>query len=94
MFDFVVEFIYSMPILALVNNGLKYCINHLQLSLRHKISTHLNERYTSGLTYYQVNVLDTKFKNIDQLLTNDVDKFCTTLVNVYSNVTKVKMINE
>ena len=33
--------------------------------------------------------MDNQLKNIDQLLTNDVDKFCSTLVDVYSNVAKV-----
>ena len=42
------EFIYASPILALVNNGLKYCINRLQLNLRYKITEQLTTKYTQG----------------------------------------------
>lgn len=81
----------ASPILALVNNGMKYCINRLQLSLRYKISSYLTEKYTDGLNYYRLNVMDNRVKNVDQLLTSDVDKFCSTLVDVYSNMAKVSL---
>lgn len=42
-----------------------------------------------GLTYYRLNAVDNRLQNVDQLLTNDIDKFCSTLVDVYSNVAKV-----
>ncbi len=38
-----------MPILALVNNGLKYCINQLRLNLRYKLSVMLYNKYTDGI---------------------------------------------
>lgn len=44
----LVEFLYATPILALVNNGLKYCINRLQLNLRYKISSYLTDNYLKG----------------------------------------------
>ena len=47
-----------------------------------------------GLTYYQLNAMDNKFKNVDQLLTYDVDRFCSTLVDVYSNIAKVGFISK
>ncbi|KAI2798841.1 ATP-binding cassette sub- D member 3 [Blomia tropicalis] len=84
----ILEFMLASPILALVNNGMKYCINRLQLSLRYKISSYLTEKYTDGLNYYRLNVMDNRVKNVDQLLTSDVDKFCSTLVDVYSNMAK------
>ena len=49
----------------------------------------LNNRLDLGLNYYRINVLDNKCQNIDQLLTNDIEKFCDTIVDVYSNVSKV-----
>ncbi|CAG2107768.1 unnamed protein product, partial [Medioppia subpectinata] len=82
------DFIISMPIFALVNNTLKYCINELKLNLRYRLSLMLYNKYTNGLTYYRLNVLDNECQNIDQLLTNDVEKFCNTIVDVYSNVSK------
>src|SRR5687768_1624009 len=42
----------------------------------------------TGLTYYRLNVLDSKCQNVDQLLTTDIEKFCNTIVDVYTNVSK------
>ncbi|GBP10403.1 ATP-binding cassette sub-family D member 3 [Eumeta japonica] len=41
-----------------------------------------------GFTYYQIANLDNRISNADQLLTNDVDKFCETIVDLYSNISK------
>ena len=41
-----------------------------------------------GFTYYKLNNLDNRIANVDQLLTTDVDKFCETVTDLYSNVTK------
>lgn len=41
-----------------------------------------------GFTYYKMCNLDTRISNPDQLLTTDVDKFCDSFVNFYSNITK------
>ena len=81
---------FAAPILAFVNNGLKYCISQLQLNLRYKISSYLTGRYMAGLTYYQLNTSGNlgALQNVDQLLTNDVDRFTSTLVDVYSNAAK------
>ncbi|CAG2177027.1 unnamed protein product, partial [Oppiella nova] len=84
----LIDFFISMPVLAFVNNSLKYCINQLKLGLRYRLSLMLYNKYTTGLTYYRLNVLNNEVQNIDQLLTNDVEKFCTTIVDVYSNVSK------
>ncbi|CAG9138418.1 unnamed protein product, partial [Plutella xylostella] len=41
-----------------------------------------------GFTYYQVTNLDNRISNADQLLTTDVEKFCETVVDLYSNISK------
>jgi ATP-binding cassette subfamily D (ALD) protein 3 len=33
--------------------------------------------------------LDTRITNADQLLTQDVEKFCNSLTELYSNISKV-----
>ena len=57
------------------------------MNLRFRLSSHLNKLYTENLTYYHLNSLNV-LPNIDQLLTNDVERFSTTLVDVYSNLAK------
>ncbi|XP_033212490.1 ATP-binding cassette sub-family D member 3 [Belonocnema kinseyi] len=41
-----------------------------------------------GLTYYKMTNLDTRVANPDQLLTTDVDKFCESCTDLYSNLAK------
>lgn len=42
-----------------------------------------------GFTYYKMNNLDNRIANADQLLTQDVDKFCDSVAELYSNLSKV-----
>lgn len=43
----------------------------------------------SGFTFYKMSNLDNRIANADQLLTQDVDRFCEGLVELYSNLSKV-----
>lgn len=40
------------------------------------------------MVYYQVTNIDTRISNPDQRLTTDIDKWATSLANLYSNFTK------
>lgn len=84
----IMSFLLAMPSLAFVNIALKFMIHELKLNLRKNLSDLLYRKYISGLTYYKVNVLDSSCPNVDQLLTNDVEKFANALVDVYSNIAK------
>ena len=42
-----------------------------------------------GFTYYKMGNLDNRIANPDQLLTQDVEKFCNSVVDLYSNLSKV-----
>lgn len=44
--------------------------------------------FCRGFTYYKMSNLDSRIANPDQLLTTDVDKFCESCTNLYSNITK------
>jgi len=84
----VARFAYAMPLIAFVNNGLKYTLEELKLRFRKRLSLYLYDQYLKGFTYYQVNTLDSRIANIDQLLAQDVEKFCTSVADLYSNVSK------
>lgn len=49
--------------------------------------------YNRGFTYYQIGNLDNRIANPDQLITQDVEKFCNSVVDLYSNVSKVTQSN-
>ncbi|XP_046879998.1 ATP-binding cassette sub-family D member 3a isoform X1 [Hypomesus transpacificus] len=82
------SFIKFMPLIALVNNFLKLGLNKLKLRFREKLTKHLYDEYLKGYTYYKMGNLDNRIANADQLLTQDVEKFCNSVVDLYSNLSK------
>ncbi len=40
-----------------------------------------------------MNNLDSRIANVDQLITQDVEKFCNSLTELYSNLSKVSKIS-
>lgn len=56
--------------------------------LKHPFSSLKFDFIYRGFTYYQVTNLDNRISNADQLLTTDIDKFCDTVIDLYSNISK------
>ncbi|KAI1883123.1 hypothetical protein AGOR_G00241990 [Albula goreensis] len=77
-----------MPFIAVVNNLLKLGLNELKLCFRIRLSKHLYDEYLQGYTYYKMGNLDNRIANADQLLTQDVERFCNSVVDLYSNLSK------
>ncbi|XP_051970497.1 ATP-binding cassette sub-family D member 3 isoform X1 [Xyrauchen texanus] len=85
---YLINFITAMPIIALVNNFLKLGLYELKLCFRVRLTKHLYDEYLKGYTYYKMGNLDNRIANADQLLTQDVEKFCNSVVDLYSNLSK------
>uniref|UniRef100_A0A8B9H4W0 ATP binding cassette subfamily D member 3 n=1 Tax=Astyanax mexicanus TaxID=7994 RepID=A0A8B9H4W0_ASTMX len=85
---YLFRFIAAMPFISLVNNVLKLGLNQLKLCFRVRLTTHLYNHYLRGFTYYKISNLDNRIGNPDQLLTQDVEKFCNSVVELYSNISK------
>ncbi|XP_068160495.1 ATP-binding cassette sub-family D member 3a [Antennarius striatus] len=85
---FLFNFIKFMPVIALVNNFLKLGLNELKLRFRERLTKNLYDQYLRGFTYYKMGNLDNRIANADQLLTQDVEKFCNSVVDLYSNLSK------
>ncbi|XP_039300335.1 ATP-binding cassette sub-family D member 3-like, partial [Nilaparvata lugens] len=84
----LLEFLIAMPVISLVNNVLKWGIGEIKLRLRTRITHYLYDEYLKGFTYYKMSNLDTRIANADQLLTTDVDRFCDSFADLYSNICK------
>lgn len=84
----LVRFMSAMPAISLVNNVLKYGLNQLKLRFRTRLTNHLYSKYLKGFTYYKMSNLDNRVANADQLLTQDVEKFCNSVADLYSNLSK------
>ncbi|XP_034415715.1 ATP-binding cassette sub-family D member 3a isoform X4 [Cyclopterus lumpus] len=74
--------------IALVNNFLKLGLYELKLRFRERLTKNLYDQYLQGFTYYKMGNLDNRIANADQLLTQDVEKFCNSVVDLYSNLSK------
>lgn len=85
---FLFSFIKFMPLIALVNNFLKLGLFELKLRFRERLTKNLYDQYLQGFTYYKMGNLDNRIANADQLLTQDVEKFCNSVVDLYSNLSK------
>ncbi|XP_041064441.1 ATP-binding cassette sub-family D member 3a [Carcharodon carcharias] len=85
---YLFNFVATMPAISLVNNFLKFGLNQLKLRFRVRLTTYLYEEYLKGYTYYKMGNLDNRIANADQLLTQDVEKFCNSVVDLYSNLSK------
>ncbi|XP_050314343.1 ATP-binding cassette sub-family D member 3 [Anthonomus grandis grandis] len=84
----LVKFCVSLPLIALVNNVLKYAIGDLKIRLRTNLTKRLYEDYLKNYTYYRISNLDNRIANPDQLLTTDIDKFCEAITDLYCNTAK------
>ncbi|XP_068565721.1 ATP-binding cassette sub-family D member 3a isoform X2 [Cebidichthys violaceus] len=82
------SYISVIPGIALVNNFLKLGLYELKLRFRERLTKNLYDQYLQGFTYYKMGNLDNRIANADQLLTQDVEKFCNSVVDLYSNLSK------
>ncbi|XP_041126923.1 ATP-binding cassette sub-family D member 3 [Polyodon spathula] len=85
---YLFNFIAAMPLISLINNFLKLGLNELKLRFRVRLTKHLYDEYLKGYTYYKMGNLDNRIANADQLLTQDVERFCNSVVDLYSNLSK------
>lgn len=72
---------------AIVNSGLKAMQHTLALSFRKRLTTKLHELYMTQRAYYAACALG-GMEHADQRLTEDVEKFCETLSELYSRTLK------
>lgn len=79
------QFAMTMPTMTLTNATLKYSIRQLEIRFRDRLTRYLMAKYMHKLTFYKVNHIE---RNIDQLITTDVEKFTSTLANLYSRMSK------
>lgn len=72
---------------AVVNSGLKAMQHTLALAFRKRLTMHLHALYMTHRAYYSASALG-GLEHADQRLTDDVEKFCETLSELYSRTLK------
>jgi len=71
-----------------VNSMIRYLESKLSIAFRTRLTQHCYEMYMKDETYYRVGNLDSRLSNADQCLTEDVNKFCSNLAHVHSQISK------
>lgn len=84
----VIDIAIMMFPMSFVNNSLRYMISRLKILMRRRLSLYFHDKYLSSNTFYKVSNLDARIRNVDQLLTVDIERFCTSLADLYSNLSK------
>ncbi|KAJ3102769.1 hypothetical protein HDU97_000308 [Phlyctochytrium planicorne] len=70
------------------NSMLTFLQNKLAIAFRSRLTDYLHTQYLDKMTFYKVANLDDRVKNADQLITQDVARFCHAASELYSNLTK------
>ncbi|KAI8805941.1 ABC transporter transmembrane region 2-domain-containing protein [Cladochytrium replicatum] len=70
------------------NSMIRYCQSKLAFALRQSLTAHVHKIYMENNTYYKAINLDNRIDGADQLITTDIDRFCTALASLYSNLGK------
>lgn len=71
-----------------VNCLLKYGHTDLVLRFRNRMTRFLYTKYLNQYSFYKVTNLDTRLKNVDQVMTVDVERFASSVVHLYGNISK------
>lgn len=89
--QFLLNILYWMIVAipaTYTNSMLTYLQGKLAIGFRSRLTGYLHARYLKNMTFYKIANLDDRIKNADQLITQDVDKFCEKVAELYSNLTK------
>ncbi|KAL2912361.1 ATP-binding cassette long-chain fatty acid transporter pxa2 [Polyrhizophydium stewartii] len=89
--QFLLHIVYWMLVAVpatYTNSMLTFLQKKLAIGFRTRLVNYMHERYLSNMTFYKVANLDDRIKNADQLITQDVSKFCESVSELYSNLTK------
>ncbi|KAJ3037863.1 hypothetical protein HDV00_001278 [Rhizophlyctis rosea] len=89
--QFLLHIVYWMAVAVpatYTNTMLTFLQNKLAIAFRTRLTNYLHDRYLADMTFYKVGNLDDRIKNADQLITQDVSKFCHACAELYSNLSK------
>lgn len=73
---------------SIVNSSIKYTSTMLQLNIRQRLSRHLHDLYLNGMAFYRAANVSSHLDNIDQRITQDTDKFSSSLATLYGTIFK------
>lgn len=79
--------ILSVPA-SFCNSFLDFLNHRLANRFRKRITDYFQKKYFKNIIFYQLTNIDSRIQNPDQIMTNDIEKWATSLSTLYSNFTK------
>lgn len=76
---------------SFANSLLDYLNKKLAIYFRENLLQHFQKKILKDLCYYKMTNLDSRIKNPDQIISQDIDKFANTLSGLYMNFSKPLM---
>lgn len=73
---------------SILNSYIDYVRKSIAYKVRDNVTTHFHSKYMESMRFYQVSNIDGRIENVDQRLTNDIEKFSMAFSNLFSNFTK------
>ena len=73
---------------SFINSCMTFFNRSLAINFRARLTTYFMDKYLKDLVYYQMTNLDQRILTPDQRLTTDIEKWATSLANLYSNISK------
>ena len=80
-------FLFAIPS-STINSALDYLQKKLSLAFRRRITAYFHNHYLRSMHYYKICNLDSRISNPDQRLTQDAEKWATSLSGLYVNLSK------
>uniref|UniRef100_A0A915PE70 ABC transporter domain-containing protein n=1 Tax=Setaria digitata TaxID=48799 RepID=A0A915PE70_9BILA len=71
-----------------INSMIKAMEDYVAIAFRARLTQYAYNKYLSDCTYYKVNSLDGRLRNVDQCLTDDIMAFCQTTSRLFSLILK------
>lgn len=73
---------------SFINSCLTFFNKSLAINFRARLTNYFLDKYLKDLVYYQMTNLDQRIGTPDQRLTTDIEKWASSLSNLYSNISK------
>lgn len=73
---------------SFINSTLDYLTSKLTICFNENLSRVLNARLLDAMNYYKITNLDSRIKNPDQRLTQDVEKWAASVSLLFNSLTK------
>lgn len=80
-------FLFAVPS-SIINSGIDYINKKIALMYRKRLTTHFHKEYLRNMHYYKICNLDNRISNPDQRLTQDAEKWASSLAGLYTNLAK------